>query len=225
MKKLFVAVALFVFSLNISNAEDTKKIKTLFETDQIEHSAFGEFTPKVTSFDGKASLLLGGGGAWLVNKTFYLGLAGYGLVPGPEKTFTMKNDNNVDTVVDGRVYMGYGGIIIGYNHNPTEIVHMSYSVLFGAGGLSAQDKNDWSNDHDNDNDNSSSRNPWAAFYVIEPTVKVEANVTDFFKIGLSAGYRFAEKFNNSDMFDKNQNLKDMKLSGFTAGLHFMLGGF
>lgn len=230
MKKLFVVAALFALTVSLGIAQTETKTKTLFSSSgETRHSGFGEFAPKVTSFDGKTSLLLGGGGAWLVNNQFYLGGAGFGLVPGNEKTFLMKNRNGIDTTVDGRVYMGYGGLMIGYIYNAEEIFHLSGQVLFGVGGLTAQDNDDLfnnSNNNDNDNDaDNNSRNPWAAFYVIEPEIKAECNITNFFKLGLSVGYRFVEKFDNSEMFDKNQNLKDMKLSGFTAGLSFMFGSF
>lgn len=223
MKKVFVAVILIALSLTSAFAQDAAPIKTLFGAGPVKHSGFGEFGPNISQIDGTSKLLVGGKGAWLVNNTFYLGLGGYGMVPGIDKTF--KNVN--DSVINGSLHLGYGGLVIGYNYEPQELIHLSGSVLFGFGGMVAVDKSNADGQmHLSDNYYDDKNNdPWAAFYVIQPEITAEMNVTTFFKLGVTAGYRFAERVDESDTFKKNATLNDVKLNGYTLGLKFMFGCF
>lgn len=72
-------------------------------------------------------LMIGGGGAWVINPNFYLGGAGYGSansVAAPSGEFNS---------------LGYGGLMLGYFSELKESVRFGGDVLAGSGGYSLDD--------------------------------------------------------------------------------------
>jgi hypothetical protein len=67
-------------------------------------------------------LLLGGGGAWVINSSFYLGGAGYG------------GSNTLATTSGELSSIGYGGLMIGYFKEVKESFRIGGDVLSGSGG-------------------------------------------------------------------------------------------
>ncbi len=65
--------------------------QTLIGDGDIESGGFGGPAVKVTSINGETAVLIGGCGGWIINHTFVLGGAGYGLV-------TNVNAKNTDSV-------------------------------------------------------------------------------------------------------------------------------
>ena len=57
-----------------------------------------------------------------------------------------------------------------------------------------------------------------AFFVVEPAVNLEFNVTQFFRIGLEAKYRYV---NGLQLINTNANM----LNGWSGGLNFKVGKF
>jgi hypothetical protein len=57
-----------------------------------------------------------------------------------------------------------------------------------------------------------------AFFVVEPGLEVEVNITRFFKIGIGASYRLVRE---SDL----STVSDNDLSGFSGGLSLKFGKF
>jgi hypothetical protein len=92
------------------------------------------------------------------------------------------------------IQMGYGGLVLEYYVNPNRLVNFSVKGLIGGGSAS------WRWDD--------------PFFVAEPEGKVILNITDWFRLGGGAGYRFVRgSYCNS------------KLSGFTANIQLMFGTF
>ena len=83
-----------------------------------------EFTP-----NGNL-LLIGGGGAWVINSNFYLGGAGYG------------SANTLGTNSGDLNSMGYGGFMFGYFKEVRESLRIGADVLTGSGGYSVDDQED-----------------------------------------------------------------------------------
>lgn len=54
--------------------------QTLIGSGEIENGGFGGPVVKVTSINGESAVFVGGRGGWIINHTFVLGGAGYGLV-------------------------------------------------------------------------------------------------------------------------------------------------
>lgn len=219
MKKIFAIMMLFGLTIFSAYAEDNSQIKTIFPSGEVKHSFYGSLVTKIGPVDKKTSIMVGGRLAWLMNNTFAVGIAGNGMLPFREVEYK----NTLNQVREARLVNGYGGLFLEYINNPIEPIHLSAACLFGFGGIGAADKDNWDNDMYDDND--MNNNPWAAYYVIEPEIKLEANVTNFLKIGASAGYRFCETFEKSNLFESNSNLNNMEINGFTGGIHFIFGMF
>ena len=174
---------------------------TLFDGD-IHSGGFGGPELKLTQLNDQVGLLVGGGGAWVVNNAFYLGGAGYGLVTdvntlglGPDTT---------------RIDFGYGGGLIGYMFASDNLVHVGVQTLVGAGGV------DYRSAHDRESlgsiDNSD------GFFIVEPGVVGELNISKNIRLDISASYRFINGIETPGMTDK-------KLGGPSASMMIKFGSF
>ncbi len=147
--------------------------ETLIEGD-VESGGFGGPVVKFTSMNGEAGILVGGRGGWIINHVFILGGGGYGLA------------NNVNAKVlgpNGERYLnfGYGGVELEYVSRPARLLHLSYMVLIGGGGVSWRDENM----------RVGSMNPESdTFFILEPEVNVTLNVTQYFRISGGVSYRY-----------------------------------
>jgi hypothetical protein len=226
MKKFFVTLAIFalaftnVFSQELTSSNSKRpKINTLFGTGETTYSVYGGLHMKMTEINGNTGMMAGARGGLLVNGQFTLGLAGYGLISGRDITY-----HDVDNLqIDTKINMGYGGIYLEYIHEPVSIIHFTASVLMGFGGATFQDID--FEDHHHNYDSDTTKSPWAAYYVIEPTVSAEVNITDYLRLGVSASYRYMDDFESNQLFQDSQELKDAKMSGFNGGLYIIIGGF
>ena len=72
-------------------------------------------------------LLIGGGGAWVINSNFYLGGAGYG------------GSNSLATSSGELTSLGYGGLMFGYFNEVRKSVRIGGDILTGSGDYSIDD--------------------------------------------------------------------------------------
>lgn len=150
--------------------------QTLFSGD-IQSSGFGGPTATLTWVDGDPELLVGGGGAWTINRSFAIGLAGYGLATA----------HNLETAPDSerqRLEGGYGGLTLEYIHRPERLVHVSVGTLLGAGGFAIMEGSRFDDPEDQDNVDGT------AAFIAEPNLGVTLNVLRFLQARVSGGYRF-----------------------------------
>jgi hypothetical protein len=150
--------------------------QTLFGGD-IESSGFGGPTTALTWVNGDPELLVGGGGAWTINRTFALGLAGYGLATA----------HNLETAQDSerqRLEGGYGGVTFEYMHRPDRLVHVSVGTLLGAGGFAIVEGSRFD---DSDDQNSIDE---TAVFVAEPELGLSVNLFQFLQARVAGSYRF-----------------------------------
>lgn len=169
---------------------------------------FGSLDTRMTEFNDELGLMVGAHGGIILNNNFVLGLGGYGLA-------TNFKFDGIDPAEELYLYGGYGGLIIGAIFAPKEVVHIYTPVLIGAGGLEVSDRNLFRNGGFNDFNRYIEN---TAFFVIEPGLEVEVNITRFFKIGLGASYRIIRE---SDLI----NVSNKDLSGFSGGLSLKFGKF
>lgn len=73
-------------------------------------------------------LVIGGGGAWVINEHFYLGGAGYGSL------------NAIITDNSDTVEMGYGGVVLGYLHNMQRKKSLGMDMMLGHGEYKVNEK-------------------------------------------------------------------------------------
>ncbi len=207
MKKIITV--LFFQAIILSAAAQSDDVKTLFSKES-EIRGFGSFDMKVTDFNEEVALFLGGHGGVILNKHFMFGGGGYGLSTDNDFDFTDESG----TTEKLNLYGGYGGLILGYVIAPKEVIHISFPVLIGAGGVEVTD------DSRPRVDDQRATIERSAFFVVEPMVEAEMNVARFLRIAVGGGYRFIQ---GADL-DVN-NISDEDLSGWTTGISFKFGKF
>lgn len=235
MKRILILAAIVLLSSTFMNAEtrNEPQIKTLFGDKKMTHSGWLGLQMKGTQLDGDLAFLIGGKGGWLINRKFTIGFAGYGNIPSKDYTGLSYYYNEDSIIYDSKLsrFLGYGGLYLEYIINPLDLIHFTGSVLLGGGGVSYSkmgnmngNMNKWDEDYNMNNIDSY---PSQGFFVIEPELSVEMNITKFAKIGVAASYRFMRGIDNNEAFDlpANKSLKDINLSGVSGSLYFSFGWF
>ncbi len=192
LKNAFVILMLSVVSI-FAQAE------TLV-SGSIENGGFGGPVVKFTEIDGEFGLIVGGRGGWIMNHTFVIGGGVYGLV----------NQIDSDFIFDGELIplmMGYGGFEMEYIYSPNSLVHLSVYLLLGGGGLTYKEYDDWHSPKVTD-----------SFWIAEPALNVELNISSFFRISAGVGYRFVSDVNLGDITDSD-------IAGVSGMLTFKFGKF
>ncbi len=196
MKKIALAFLMLTFILTAYAQEET-----LINGD-IESGGFGGPMIQVTKINGEGAILVGGRGGWIINHSFVLGGGGYGLA----------NDISakVPDAVNGfrHIDLGYGGLDLEYIAASDRLVHLSVGLLVGGGGVRYKNE-DAMNDH----------RSMDGFFVAEPSLTVNCNVTRFFRIGAGASYRYVNGVNAGGI------TSDAELSGVSATLILKFGKF
>ncbi len=170
---------------------------------------FGSLDMRMTEFKDDLGLVIGAHGGIILNNHFVIGLGGYGLT----SNFVIEDSENFDELY---MYGGYGGLILGGIFSPKEVVHVYTQVLIGAGGMEVTDRNYLNNF--NRHYGFGTFGETTAFFVVEPGLEVEVNITRFFKIGIGASYRLVRE---SDL----STVSNDDLSGFSGGLSLKFGKF
>jgi hypothetical protein len=196
-------VTLMVCALTVQAEE-----KTLVGSASVDNGGYGALVIKFSPINHKFGVLVGARGGWIINHTFAIGLAGYGLV------------NNVPADSPGPwgetlVNFGYGGLDLEYIANSDDLVHYSIHTLIGAGGVGfrndAWSRMSW--------DFHESANPLRnTFFVLEPGVNIDLNVTPWFRLSAGASYRFVGGVTSEASSSEG-------LSGPSGMLTFRFGSF
>ncbi len=192
------------------DSNDPGEVKSLLSKDN-DITGFGGIDVKVGDFNEVRSVFTGAYGGIIINRHYFIGIAGYGLVT--ENTF-VGNVPSFDDPKELNIYGGYGGLMLGGIIAPKSIVHISVPVILGAGSIYISDEDFFNNSIDTDFTIENS-----AFYVIEPGLSIEANITTSFRVSLGATYRLIRGSNFA------QPIKDNDLSGINGLLSFRFGRF
>jgi hypothetical protein len=195
MKIFLICLLLFAASPVLAQEQTLVKGK-------VHSGGFGGPVVKFTAIKDEFSVIVGGRGGWIINHTFVIGGGGYGLV---EDTIEKGR-----TIAGNPIYltMGYGGLELEYIKNSDKLIHWSVLALIGGGGVDEREKNDGYTD----------RVEGDAFFVFEPAVNLELNVTTFFRLCVSGNYRFIAGANF-------RGIQNDDLAGAAAALTFKFGKF
>ena len=174
-------------------------------------NGFGAMDLKIGDFMNERSLLVGAYGGFIINRRYLFGLAGYGLVTNVEFEGEIPNQGTQKPL---NLHGGYGGVLVGFTVAPRELIHLSVPILFGAGAFEVSD-NDFfvNNPADSEFTVESS-----VFFVVEPGLELEFNITKYFRIGAGATYRY---ITGTELL----NVEDEEVSGFTGMISFRFGRF
>lgn len=196
--RLAISLGALIALANVSPVEAQRRPETLVGR-HFHSSGFGGPVAKISEVRNELALFAGGRGGWLIDQTFVLGGAGYGLTTGVETGLIDAEDRPVDLT------MGYGGLELEYIHDSWSVVHWSLKSLVGGGGASLKDVDGFALEED-------------GFFVLEPEANLTVNVTEFFRIGVGASYRITHGVELTDFVNAD-------LSGPAASLQLKFGGF
>lgn len=218
---LTLLMALSIILVNAQNADEEEDFGTIFGND-FSSGGYGAPELKMGPVNGENSLFMGGRGGWIIGHKFVIGGGGFGLVT--KNTFSEDPADKpsglpTDSTRSIKIDMGYGGLLLEYIVLPKKAVHLSIPVLIGAGGssLGAETYVNQGNSYSED---------WATydfvestgFFVLEPGLYLELNMTRFFRLSVGGTYRYIGGANL-------KRLSNTDLSGYTVNLALKFGGF
>ncbi|MFO7722315.1 MAG: hypothetical protein R6V49_03735 [Bacteroidales bacterium] len=161
------------------NAQEREEPRFLFSEGNLFLSGFGGPLAEFTLIGNDFALCNGGGGAFLVNQTFFFGGYGMGL-----STSHYRDDMKDITGIDHpKLYFNHSGLWLGYIHNHFKPIHPALSVKLGGGEISLTDIYFHTTPFDE-------RKGVDKVFVVTPQIEVEMNFTPWMKMNVGAGYRF-----------------------------------
>lgn len=206
---VFILLSTVVVFAQRNNDDDDNRQETLFGSKRLRVSGFGAPIVEFSSVNGQFTVSNGGGGAALFNQTFFLG--GYGI--------GMSNRVNVgNSGSNQRIDFEHGGFWLGYVSSPNKLIHFTGSMRLGWGGVNLR------NNSFGNNFNTRLTN----CFVATPEVGIEVNVTRFFRIAATAGYRVVSgvgTLNFNDALGNTSTLKNSDFSSPMGMLTFKFGWF
>jgi hypothetical protein len=188
MKKIVILFAVILLVHPAAFAQDDedgefqyykdKEIRTLLGRNH-EGGAYGAFSTGYSVIDNQHAVIMGGRFEWITSHCLGVGFGATGFI----------NEFHYEPSLNREVFLagGYGGLYIEPILLPRFPVHLSFPVLFGAGGVSYVSKE--SDYNDNLVEDSE------AFLLIEPAAEIELNLTRFFRFSVGASYRLPTAFN------------------------------
>jgi hypothetical protein len=155
---------------------------------RIESGGYGGVEVKFGNINGEWEVLVGGKGGWIINHQYVLGGAGYGMAT-PGET----NPGIIFSYLNEKFELGYGGVLLAYINNSHKLIHLTIETLIGGGGISYYDDDEhfrFDNDFEDD-----------AFFIFEPGVNFELNITRRFRFATGASYRITSGVEYLDLED------------------------
>jgi len=121
-------------------------------------------------------------------------------------------------VTHPRVNYGYTGLLVQYTFKPYSLLHLNVQLTLGSGSTK-----DYENEKSSMLDNFGNVTG-ANFYLIEPGIQGEINLSNKVRLVLGIAYRFAEGINQENENISRTHVTDGDLSGFNiaAGVKFGL---
>lgn len=194
MKTILILLLTLITSVTILAQSETKTVAKRNGSDEIQ-TVFEKTGPvgwwvsadfAWTKFDNRNVFPGGMSGGIIINHSFSIGLAGYGIL----NSQNLKYSGIVDTA-DVYLYGGYGGLKLEYRIFPLKMVNVAVPLLIGGGGLTYST---WGMDYmhgNNHYDNSDFFYAWDSFFVIEPGIVIGVNMLKFMRLDAGISYRFA----------------------------------
>lgn len=200
-RKIFIAVVGVLIAAAAAQAE-----QTLLQSGEFTSGGFGGPEVYWTTFNGEDAMMVGGSGAWVINRTLYLGGGGYGLASNHD------GPPIVDYIGTPRLQMGYGGAMLGLILRNNDLIHITGDVMVGGGAVSntTRTNNDYNDQwHVDDSD---------SFWFVQPMLRMEMNVTRWMRVSASVGYRSVRDFKSFGMTADD-------VSGKMAGVTLRFGSW
>jgi hypothetical protein len=192
----FTGIFLLTFVSIYSGQAQTETLSGLSKKGS---GGFGSPIVEVSNITGVTGLSVGGGGAAIIGEFFF---GGFGQGTGDGEAIF--NNERYD------VSLGVGGLWLGYTPRSHKLIHPYSSLKIGWGGV------DMDLEEDNDNrDGFSDR-----ITLIQPELGLELNITRWFRLAMTGGYRYVSGINKLPADLSNEDFRS-----FVGNLTFRFGGF
>ncbi|WP_118828364.1 hypothetical protein [Salinibacter ruber] len=155
--------------------------ETLFGSVQ-SSGGYGAPTVALTTLNGETAAMVGGQGGWVLNRRFVVGGALRGIVPRPDVTLQGRSSSAPESA---QVQLGYAGLLLEYIGASSNLLHYGGTLVVGGGNVELVGDQGF-RAGPSVSDDSVER---SAVFAAEVGARAELNVTRFFRIGLSGGYR------------------------------------
>ena len=189
MKYLVLLIALITVNASIAQTDSTStdELRTLFskKSGKTKVSGFGSVNLDFGNIENSFGLMLGGEGAVLLNKRFYIGFYGRGLTTMPNYAFDHSFKNRLN--IEQRGVLGHGGLLLGYIFNPNSPIHFGISTRIGGGAIGLVY---YYNDFNQDPNLYYPDELHKSVFTFAPEANIEMNLTNWFKIKLGVGYQY-----------------------------------
>lgn len=225
-----LAIGLFLITLAFCNslsAQDNEEPQYLIDLKTVRFSGFGSTINQLSSVAGDFGVCSGGGGALLLNYTYYIGFYSTELESNHYHEDLYPSDYNPSTnplppsVTDLQLYMENNGLWLGYIHNYKNLVHWGANLKIGHGMVGLYDRNKHFYHRDlifKDN-----------LFVASPEIEAEVNITRWFKVNVGVGYRFTTGFDDQTytnaLGEQKSLYKSSQFSSPYASVKLMFGCF
>ncbi len=174
---LLIAANAFAVTKTKRGTPQVKRV--VVEQREVEPSRLGWYVSPALKFgkiDDETETLVGIRGGLEFNRSFYIGLAGYGM---PEDNY---NDYYHHEYFDDDEWaLGYGGLELGIISGKPRHGQIAMGVLIGGGWVNVDEKFFENNYGEYD-----------GFFVLEPQLDVMLSLSRNVRLGLGAGYRFVD---------------------------------
>lgn len=183
--------------------DDQRSTQTLFNGD-VSHGGYGGLVFGATHINGELSYLRGSRGAWIINfsndHALNLGIGRY-------RTGTdFEAVNWTADIPRPEMRTNYSGFEMEYVNQSYRLLHFSVQSLIGSGSVRYDDRNI---DMDKTRD---------TYFVLQPGVNVNLNITSWFRLNAGVLYRFASGVSL-------QGTSNSDLSGGSGYIGLRFGGF
>jgi len=195
----YAMIILFVLSsFTLFAQEEDKEMQYIFGG-QGKTKVSGFIAPIMgfSAIGNEFAFFMGGGGALLLNQTFFIGGFGEGLTT---RHFTEIDNSNLYSP-EGKISFGYGGFWLGYIHKSQNPIHFGASTRLGWGSIY------YDQDYDKSNNNLPVNKDYLDnVFVIVPQIEAEFNFFKWMKMNVGIGYRLVaginKEYSGQLIFDK-----------------------
>lgn len=217
--KLFLSAIILLLSLTVvaqqQNPDQDEQFATVFGNQQDALGGYVSLGFGNTIINDNNALFGQFRLAARLGHSFSIGIAGAGF---SDWLYGLNHDRP-DISPDGYfIEGGYGGLLLEPVFAPDFPVHLSFPVLIGAGGVAFSEETEEYDWEDFEYDSGHQILTSDAFFVIEPGVELEFNLSRYIRMGAGISYRFT---NAIDI----EGSREYLLNGLSGSLNLKLGIF
>lgn len=206
---------LVAFCLTPIVSLQAQSIQTIFNGEHGHHGGYGAVSNKFTTIGGDFANMVEIYGGWFIHKKLLLGFGGGATTNDLPVAYEHRVNPNVETSYE----YGQFGLMTEYVVASDRAVHVSFSLLSGAGFTTQYDRHTWDDwDADDFLDHDIERHDTQWFFVAEPGVQVELNIFKWMRFCPGVSYRFTQRADG-------KGIDDDDLRGASVALTLKFGAF